>query len=64
MRVVVDRDLCEGNGVCARLAPEVFRVGDDDQAEILIERPDQALHARVEAAARGCPRQAIRLLVD
>jgi ferredoxin len=64
MRVVVDRELCEGNGVCARVIAEVFRVGDDDQAEVLIERPDQLLHARVEAAARGCPRQAIRLLID
>jgi ferredoxin len=64
MRIVVDRTLCEGNGVCARVSPEVFRVGDDDQAEVLIERPDEALHARVEAAARGCPRQAIHLLAD
>jgi ferredoxin len=28
MRVIVDPDLCEGNGVCEHIAPEMFRVGD------------------------------------
>jgi ferredoxin len=64
MRVVVDRDLCEGNGVCEKRAPEVFRLGDDDQAVVLVERPDEALRPKVEAAVRGCPRQAIRLVED
>jgi ferredoxin len=62
MRIVVDATLCEGNGVCERVAPEVFRVGDDDQARVLIERPGDALRARVEAAVARCPRRAIRLV--
>ena len=33
MRIVIDHDLCEGNAVCVRVAPEVFIVGDDDQAQ-------------------------------
>jgi ferredoxin len=64
MRVVVDRDLCEGNAVCMKVAPEVFVVGDDDQARILIERPDEDLREKVEAAVRRCPRQAIALRED
>lgn len=61
MRVEVDLDLCEGNRRCEAAAPEVFRVGDDDVAHVLIERPPESLRAKVERAARLCPRQAIRL---
>jgi ferredoxin len=64
MRIVVDPDLCEGNAKCQESAPEVFQVGDDDRAKVLIERPDEALHARVDLAARRCPRGAIRLIED
>lgn len=62
MRVVVDPDLCEGNRKCELAAPEVFRVGDDDLARVLIERPPEELREKVERAVRLCPRQAIRLL--
>jgi ferredoxin len=61
MRVIVDTELCEGNGVCVKKAPTVFRLDDDDIARVLIEHPDEALRPQVEAAVRGCPRQAIRL---
>jgi len=64
MRVIVDRELCEGNGMCVRESPEVFALGDDDQARILIERPGDALRAKVEAAVRRCPRQAIRIAAE
>jgi len=61
MRIVVDRDLCEGNAVCMKMAPEVFAVGDDDQVKVLIECPGPDLRAKVEAAVRRCPRQALSL---
>jgi ferredoxin len=64
MRVIVDPDLCEGNGVCEKVAPEVFRLGDDDQARVLLERPPDAMSAKVEQAVRRCPRQAIRVVPD
>jgi hypothetical protein len=35
MRVAVDRDLCEANGVSAGLAPEVFDLDDEDYLHIL-----------------------------
>lgn len=61
MRVVVDAKTCEGNGVCVKAAPEVFRLRDDDVAEVLAAEPGEELRAKVEAAVRGCPRRAIRL---
>jgi len=61
MRVIVNRDLCEGNALCMEAAPEVFVVGEDDQARLLIERPAEALRAKVAQAVRRCPRQALAI---
>ena len=61
MRVVIDEMLCEGNAECMKAAPEVFVVGDDDRARLLVDRPPEALRARVEAAVRRCPRQALAI---
>jgi ferredoxin len=62
MRVVVDRDLCEGNARCAQVAPRVFRVNDQDKLELLVEEPDEALRDAVENAVALCPRQALKLV--
>ena len=62
MRVVVDHTLCEGNGRCVEAAPGIFELRDDDRSYVLQERPPVSLRAKVELAARLCPRQAIRLL--
>ena len=64
MRVVVDRNLCEGNGVCADVAPELFVVGDDDLARVLIEHPGEELRGKLEEAVRRCPRQALKLVEE
>jgi len=61
MRVVVNFDLCEANARCMAACPEVFRVDENDELHVLIERPPEALRKRVEAAAAACPRAAIRL---
>jgi ferredoxin len=64
MRVVADVALCEGHGVCTSMAPEVFDVGDEDHVEVLQERPDEEALAKVEAAVRRCPKQALSLVSD
>ena len=60
-RVVVDRDRCEGNARCVKLAPAVFRVDDDDQLHVLVEEPPPEERAAVEAAVARCPRQALAI---
>ena len=60
-RQVIDETLCEGNAECMKIAPEVFVVGDDDRARLVVDPPPEALRARIEAAVRRCPRQAIAL---
>jgi uncharacterized OB-fold protein/ferredoxin len=62
MKIIVDRDLCEGNARCVQQAPKVFRTDDNDRLEILIEEPPESMHEAVEAAVALCPRQALRLL--
>lgn len=61
MRITVDYDLCESNGVCAGLVPSVFDLRDDDNLYVLIESPPEELREQVELAVRRCPRQAISL---
>jgi ferredoxin len=61
VRVIVDFDRCDSNGLCADLAPEVFRVDDDDLLDVRTDRPDERLWPAVEAAARACPKLAISL---
>ncbi len=62
MKIVIDYDLCEANALCMEAAPEVFRVEEDDTLTVLLEEPGDELRAKVEEAARLCPRQAISLL--
>jgi ferredoxin len=64
MKVVVDFDLCEANALCMGVAPEIFKVDDQDMLHILIEHPDEKYRKKVEEAVRLCPRQAISIEED
>ena len=61
MKIIVDRDLCESNGLCVEACPEVFRIDDADRLVLLIEEPSEHLRAQVEQAVRICPRQALAI---
>ena len=61
MRITVDYELCESNGVCVGLVPSVFELRDDDNLYLLVDDPDEALRPDLELAVRRCPRQAISL---
>jgi len=64
MKIVVDYDLCEGNAVCMKVAPEVFVVGDDDRAQVINPNPGEDLRGKIDAAVRRCPRQALSVQED
>jgi sterol 14-demethylase len=65
VRVHVDADLCQGHGVCVGEAPEVFRIDPQTgRVELLLERPPEALRARVDKAVRYCPTRALSLHDD
>jgi ferredoxin len=61
MRVVVDRDLCQGHGMCELEAPEVFVLGDADQVAVRVESPDESQRAAVQNAVRYCPTTALAI---
>lgn len=64
MRIVVDFDLCEANAVCCKKAPEVFRLDAQDQLHLKIERPDESLRPKLEAAVLGCPKRALKIVEE
>ena len=60
MRVTVDRDLCEANGVCAGLAPEVFDLDEEDYLHIRLPEVPAGLADAVRQAVASCPKQALQ----
>lgn len=62
MRIEVDFDKCQSNGVCASIAPAIFEVRDDGYLYVLDEEPAEEYRAAVEQAARECPTQAITIV--
>jgi sterol 14-demethylase len=61
MRIHVDRDLCQGHGVCEGEAPTVFEVPKVGQVEVLDESPSEDLRSQVEAAVKFCPTHALSI---
>ena len=62
MKVVVDREICEAQGVCQSLVPQVFHVGDDDRLQIREGEVPPALEDGVRRAVLRCPKQALSLV--
>jgi ferredoxin len=59
--VAVDRARCEGHGMCEDAAPELFRLDDDGELQILAEEIPPELQRKAESAVRLCPVAALRL---
>jgi len=57
-RVVVDENVCLGNGLCLEFAPGFFDLDDRDIAVVQGEPTE----ADVQTAILGCPTQAIRIV--
>jgi ferredoxin len=62
VRVIVDRDKCCGYGECVAIAPDLFRIGDDNRAHLI---PQSELSVRdaelVREASYSCPVEAIEI---
>ncbi len=62
MRIEVDRDRCEGLGMCEAMAHEYFEVDDDDVMTVLVEAPPDEDRDKVHAAVEACPVLALSLV--
>jgi ferredoxin len=61
VRIVVDRDLCDGHGMCEAMAHEYFELDDDDVMHVLEESPPETERPKVHAAVQSCPALALSL---
>ncbi|ACY14678.1 ferredoxin [Haliangium ochraceum] len=62
MKLLVDPDLCEANGVCVRVAPEQFSLDDADTLHIHdLATPSAEQQQRARDAVRACPKGALRM---
>ncbi|HZU46424.1 MAG TPA: ferredoxin [Mycobacterium sp.] len=62
MRVIVDESLCEANGFCESLAPDIFELGDAEVVQIADAPVPQDRVIDVRAAVDQCPKAALRIV--
>lgn len=66
LKIVIDRELCQGHSVCMGEAPEVFDVVEEGegypQVVVLMENTPQELRDKVMKAARYCPNRVITVI--
>jgi ferredoxin len=64
MRIIADRELCEGHGVCVAQAPTLLDL-DDDEIVVVLE-PGESLSeddaSRARVAVESCPVAALRVV--
>lgn len=60
-KIEVDWGLCESNGVCMGVDPEIFDLDDDDELHVLQDEVTPENEEHVREAVRQCPRQAISI---
>ena len=58
MKVIVDFDTCDGNGVCMSICREMFDVREDG-LHLLQEDPPEELRQKLVGAEVSCPPRAI-----
>jgi ferredoxin len=56
--------LCESNGVCMGITPEVFHLDEEDYLHILRDEVTPQNEHDICEAVRQCPRQAISIEED
>ena len=61
MKIHVDRDKCEGLGMCEAMASEFFELDDDDVMHVLQDTADEPDRGHVHAAVQACPVLALTL---
>ncbi len=55
MKVTVDKEGCIGCGLCVATCPELFAMGDDQKAQVMLAPVPATLEACAHKAADTCP---------
>ena len=59
MKILIDLDLCEANGLCMDACAEVFEVTEHDVLVIHEDKISPELTSAIREAVRLCPRGAL-----
>jgi ferredoxin len=62
MKVVIDRELCQGHALCARTSSAIFELDDEGFGFVKSEDVPEELRAEAEASVQNCPEQAISII--
>jgi ferredoxin len=58
MKIGADVDRCEGHGLCAEVAPEIFGLDDDAVVVQFYEKIPPELERTADVGANACPSRA------
>jgi ferredoxin len=61
MKAIVDLELCSGCSLCADTCPEVFEMGEDDKAHVIVDEVPEEAEEACRDAADECPEEAISI---
>lgn len=61
MKAKVINDRCIGCGQCESSCPEVFQIGEEGIATVIVDEIEENLVEDAEMAASGCPTDAIEI---
>jgi ferredoxin len=61
MDVKIDPNACMGCGICETIAPEIFLLGEEIHAHVLMRPVPETLWDLVLQAIEECPEQAIEM---
>jgi ferredoxin len=61
-KIKVDFSLCESNGVCVGIIPEVFSLDDNDYLQLSTDEVTPENEERIKESVLQCPRQAISIV--
>lgn len=62
MKIIVDRQLCDSNGLCVIEAPDLLALDADEELIVLREDFSSDCAERAERAVAACPKAALSLI--
>lgn len=64
MRIRIDKTVCCGNLECVRIAPALFREGEDGFGVVRLDTLPPELETAALEASQSCPANAVVLMSD
>jgi ferredoxin len=64
MQVAIDRELCQGHGLCFLFAPDLFGPDEEGHGRVLLSNVEPERRQQCFRVAQNCPERAIRVIDD